>query len=232
MAAPTRGARRPVVAALTLAVVAGVGLVSVLPGVGLTATGTASADDLDASPLAAKQSVALDVSTASLQASRDEFAGLSVQQQREEAATSYRAQMASLPRFIGDDYPFKALGTGMSPLNYGLQNCTDFVAWRLNRDAGSSGAPWLMAWSYLTPNGGDAYEWEANWEAKGWLVSAVPVVGSVAWFPGMNHVAYVARVNADGTVLVEEYNNAVHYDYSTRTIAAGAATYLYPPPTP
>ena len=61
---------------------------------------------------------------------------------------------------------------------------------------------------------------------------SVPVVGSVAWFAGMNHVAYVAKVNGDGTVLIEEYNNDVRYAYDSRTISVGAATYLYPPPLP
>jgi len=211
--------------------VVGLGVVSVLPAYGFAAADESGAT---AASLLAKRGAVVPVATtvAVAQGARDGFSSLSVAQQREERATSYRAATASIQRFIGDDYPFRDLGMGMSPLSYALQNCTDFVAWRLNRDAGSAAAPWLMTWSYLTPNGGDAYEWESNWEAHGWIVSAVPVVGSVAWFPGLNHVAYVAKVNANGSVLIEEYNNNVRYTYDTRTIPVGSATYLYPPPLP
>lgn len=236
MAATTRRARRPVAATLTLLVVTGVGIVSVLPAYGFASSSSAAtAMAVAGSTPTGQQDGVAPVASGAVEAVgdlRDGFSSLSVQQQKEERATSYRAAMASVSRFIGDDYPFKDLGTGSSPLNYALLNCTDFVAWRLNRDAGSAGAPWLLTWGYLTPAGGDAYEWKANWDAHGWITSSVPVPGSVAWFPGMDHVAYVSKVNADGTVFIEEYNNDVHLAYDTRTIAASSATYLYPPPLP
>jgi len=233
MAVPTRRARRRVTAVLTVPIVAGVIAVSALPSYGFAASPSVAVSAADTS--SGQQAIAPVASAATLAqgASRDGFSSLSVQQQREERATSYRAAMADVSRFIGDDYPFKDLGAGgLSPLNYALANCTDFVAWRLNRDAGSTGGPWLMPWSYLTPSGGNAYQWASNWEAHGWIVSAVPVVGSVAWFSGLDHVAYVAKVNGNGTVLIEEYNNNVRYTYDTRTISVGSATYLYPPPLP
>jgi len=238
MAASTRRARRrPVAAALTLTVVTGVGVVSVLPAYGFAAAAEGSTAPATSSVATQGGVVPVSVVLADATSSRDAFASQSPELPKVEPVISYRSAAAKVSPtvqegYIGDDYPFKGLGLGMSSLSYGLQNCTDFVAWRLNRDAGSRGAPWLMPWSYLTPNGGDARQWKSAWLAHGWTVSSVPVVGSVAWFPGLNHVAYVARVNGDGTVLIEEYNNNVRYQYDTRTIAVSSATYLYAPPRP
>jgi surface antigen len=140
----------------------------------------------------------------------------------------------------GDDYPWpndptKAQGGGLSPLRYYYRECVDFVAWRLNRDAGITTPPWKYTWANLTPLGGDAKDWKQNWISHGWTVSPVPVPGSVAWWPnsssGLGHIAYVQAVNPNGTVALEEYNWDGKHHYSTRTInATAAAAYLYPPP--
>ncbi|NQX13892.1 CHAP domain-containing protein [Microbacteriaceae bacterium VKM Ac-2855] len=137
---------------------------------------------------------------------------------------------------IGDDYPWPGQltdneGGGLSPLMYYYRECVDFVAWRFNRDAGATAAPWIYTWSIITPMGGSAYEWPDNWAAKGWATSATPIVGCAAWFT-YNHVAYVQAVNADGSVLIEEYNYGGKHSYGTRTLAAGAVPlFLYPPGT-
>ncbi len=132
------------------------------------------------------------------------------------------------PRAAGDDYPFSGMGTGLSQLNYYMGECTDFVAWRLNRDAGSTGSPWKWTWSNLTPGGGSANQWTSAWNAHGWPVSGTPVAGAVAVTEYM-HVAYVKEVLGDGTVLIEEYNFGNYHQYGQRIISAGSATYLYPP---
>lgn len=131
----------------------------------------------------------------------------------------------------GDDYPWwyetpDDYGGGLSPLRYYYRECVDFVAWRLNRDAGVTGAPWKWDWSNLAS--GSAWMWADEWAAKGWPSSSEPVVGSVAWFP-YNHVAYVQSVNGDGTVTIEEYNWNSDHSYHVRTIPVGEALYLYPP---
>jgi hypothetical protein len=131
----------------------------------------------------------------------------------------------------GDDYPWwyetpDDYGGGLSPLRYYYRECVDFVAWRLNRDAGVSGAPWKWDWSNLAS--GSAWTWADSWRAKGWPTSSEPVVGAVAWFP-YNHVAYVQSVNGDGTVTLEEYNWNSDHSYHRRTIPVGDALYLYPP---
>ena len=132
------------------------------------------------------------------------------------------------PRVAGDDYPFSGMGEGLSPLRYYMGECTDFVAWRLNRDAGSTGAPFKWDWGTLTPGGGNANSWTSAWSNHGWPVSSVPVAGAVAVTEYM-HVAYVKEVLGDGSVLIEEYNYGNYHRYGTRVIAAGSATYLYPP---
>jgi surface antigen len=140
----------------------------------------------------------------------------------------------------GDDYPWptaptQAQGGGLSPLRYYYRECVDFVAWRLNRDAGITTAPWKYTWANLTPLGGDAKDWKANWISHGWTVSSNPIPGAVAWWSysnsGLGHVAYVQTVNSNDTVTLEEYNWNSNHLYSTRTIAAGKVqAYLYPPP--
>jgi surface antigen len=135
----------------------------------------------------------------------------------------------------GDDYPwfYEASddeGGGLSPLGYYYRECVDFVAWRLNRDAGSVSAPYRWTWSNMTPSGGNASEWAYAWESHGWPTGIEPVAGSVAWFAG-NHVAYVKAVLEDGQVLIEEYNHGMSHKYGQRIIpATSVALFLYAPP--
>jgi hypothetical protein len=142
--------------------------------------------------------------------------------------------LASGAMAMGDDYPWATelgmgQGGGLSPLRYFVRQCTDFVAWRLNRDAGSTSAPFKYVWSYLTPGGGSAHSWKSQWEKHGWAVSTTPAPGWVAWFPGGNHVAYVNSVLPDGSVFIEEYNWGADV-YNQRIIPASTAIYLAPPP--
>ena len=97
------------------------------------------------------------------------------------------------------------------------------------RTSRSTSAPFKYTWGYLTPNGGNARDFKAAWQAHGWPTSNSPVAGDIAWW-AKNHVAYVKAVNADGTVDLEEYN-AIPFTYSTRTIpAANVDLFLSPPP--
>ena len=143
------------------------------------------------------------------------------------------AYLQSGAKAKGDDYPWFAelsrnQGGGLSPLGYYYRECVDFVAWRLNRDAGTTSAPFRWTWSQLTPNGGDGRQWKSAWLAHGWATGTTPVPGSVAWF-GDNHVAYVNGILQNGQVLIEEYNWTPHA-YDTRVINATDAYYLYAPP--
>ena len=141
---------------------------------------------------------------------------------------SWPAARASRVRQPGDDYPWRDAGYSLSPLGYNYRQCVDFVAWRLNRDQGITSAPWKWVWSNLTPNGGNASQWEKAWIAHGWTTSATPVVGSVAWFVG-NHVAYVHAIDG-GNVVIEEYNGTSSRSYAMRTIPiSSVGRFLYPP---
>ncbi len=150
------------------------------------------------------------------------------------AALRQQAYLDSGARALGDDYPwpFEATddeGGSLSPLNYYYRECVDFVAWRLNRDAGSVTAPFKWTWSNLTPGGGNGSQWLGAWQSKGWPVSTVPVAGAVA-YTGGDHIAYVKQVLDGGLVVLEEYNYVPHA-YSTRTVPASSmVAYLYPPP--
>ncbi len=184
------------------------------------------------------QSVVVGAQPAAVTPARDGYRATTEQQLAEMSKDSLRAQnnaeyLASGARELGDDYPWAYelstwQGGGLSPLNYFYRQCVDFVAWRLNRDAGSYAAPYKWVWSTLTPSGGNAYQWKYSWEQHGWTVSDVPIVGSVAWF-GTNHVSYVKEVLPGGYVLVEEYNFVPNV-YSQRTLALSeVSAFLYPP---
>ena len=80
-------------------------------------------------------------------------------------------------------------------------NCTNYVAWKLILNG--------VARPGISP--GDAADWAARAALSGYLVDGLPSVGAVAqWdaFAGGNgsggHVAYVERLNGDGTILVSE----------------------------
>jgi len=172
-------------------------------------------------------------------ATRDGYTATSAADLRSLYAAAIRAQniaiyLQSGAKAKGDDYPWFAelsrnQGGGLSPLGYYYRECVDFVAWRLNRDAGTTSAPFRWTWSQLTPNGGDARQWKSAWLAHGWATGTTPVPGAVAWFSA-NHVAYVNGILQNGQVLLEEYNYGTNHEYDQRVINASDAYYLYAPP--
>jgi len=186
------------------------------------------------------QKVAVEKAAAStvITSARDGYTATSAADLKSLYAAAMREQnieayLQSGAKAKGDDYPWYAelsrnQGGGLSPLGYYYRECVDFVAWRLNRDAGTTSAPFKWTWSKLTPNGGDGRQWKGAWLAHGWPTGTTPVPGSVAWF-GDNHVAYVNGILDNGQVLIEEYNYTPHA-YDTRVINAGDAYYLYAPP--
>ena len=190
-------------------------------------------------PLADAQTAEVTAATADVAASiRDTYGVTNAADLRRMYADAIRQQnlaayLNSGARELGDDYPwpdqlYRGQGGGLSPLNYYYRECVDFVAWRLNRDAGSTSAPYRWVWSNLAQ--GSAYAWKRAWESKGWPTGTTPVVGAVAWTPGGNHVAYVSGVLADGSVVLEEYNYSVDHGYSQRVAPASSFYYLYAPP--
>jgi len=192
----------------------------------------------------AKQSAAQSLSVTGGQAqavSRDAFAVTSAADLRTQYSDALRqknmqAYLTSGARQLGDDYPWateltRGEGGGLSPLRYYYRECVDFVAWRLNRDAGSTTAPYKWDWSTLTPGNGNASGWKSAWESHGWATGTTPQVGSVAWFGGQNHVSYVSGVLGDGSVVLEEYNWNNNHIYDQRIVKPSDVTlFLYAPP--
>lgn len=249
-AAPTRTRRRngPLRVAATITLVpALVGTLALpayafLPGGQLPGVQTkfslsvAGAQGLTVSELATGASVSADSFSVTTKAEIDAAAAEAAEADRaareaELAARGTGEYARVAQQAEGDDYPWwnetpDDYGGGLSPLRYYYRECVDFVAWRLNRDAGVTSAPWKWDWGNLAS--GSAWVWADEWQAKGWPTSSEPVVGAVAWFP-YNHVAYVQSVNGDGTVTIEEYNQNSDHSYHVRTIPVGEALYLYPP---
>ncbi len=226
-----------------------VGALLLVPGVflSLTLPAYASADysggAIDPAAKLDSQAFALDASSAELASAsieaRDGYDSTSAADLKRLYRDALRQKrisdyLASGAMAMGDDYPWAtelgmSEGGGLSPLRYFVRQCTDFVAWRLNRDAGSTRAPFKYDWSDLTPGGGSAHSWKSQWEKHGWPTSTTPAPGWVAWFPGGNHVAYVNAVLPDGSVFIEEYNWGADV-YNQRIIPASSVIYLSPPP--
>lgn len=236
-ASATTAKRKPLNVLVTMAFVGGLFAVAGLPAYSVTASEVF--DDRPSLVITDAQSLKVADSAQAALTVRDGYNATSEQQLAAASMDSVRAAnnaayLASGAREAGDDYPWayelsSSQGGGLSPLNYYYRECVDFVAWRLNRDAGSYEAPYKYVWSNLTPAGGNASQWKGNWETAGWTVSSTPVAGSVAWW-GRNHVAYVKEVLDGGMVLLEEYNYNWSASYSQRTIpASDVDAFLYPP---
>ncbi|MFE4198479.1 transglycosylase SLT domain-containing protein [Paenarthrobacter sp. NPDC056912] len=130
-----------------------------------------------------------------------------------------------------------APGTANPESGMYYRECVDWVIYKLNYDIGSRAPPYKWTNANLLNGQGMAYQWRNQWQAHGWPVSATPVVGAVAWFDisplsPMGHVATVAAVNADATVLLEEYNRLPNdHSYGQFTMpATQVSAFLYPPP--
>jgi surface antigen len=121
-----------------------------------------------------------------------------------------------------DDYPPRlkraTQNALVDPWLFYNRECTSFVAWRLNNDAG---VPFYNY--FLGEHWGDASNWKHAASQAGVTVNDIPAVGAVAWWragsPGSSrgHVAWVASVSG-GDIAVEEYNYLQRGGYDTRTI--------------
>jgi surface antigen len=125
-----------------------------------------------------------------------------------------------------DDYPYKTSSTsGVDAWNFYNRQCTSFAAFRINWNGTRTGRTFTNM--YLGEHFGDAHMWDDAARASGVAVYQSPAVGRIAQWNrnvggvgGWGHVAYVAAVYADGSILVEEYN-WIAYDYGTRRIYPG-----------
>jgi surface antigen len=143
-------------------------------------------------------------------------------------------QCGSSSGLRGDDYPYSGGAIDQpDPWSFLTRECTSFVAWRMNELGVNFTNGMNGGWF------GNAENWDDNARALGWAVDNTPTVNAIAeWEPyafgasSLGHVAYVAAVNGDGTITIEEYNYGYAYNYSTRTIpASNVSWYIHVPGT-
>ena len=139
-----------------------------------------------------------------------------------------------------EDYPFADAPPDLiDPWGCDTRECTSFCAWRISHDLG-----------YRFQCLGNARDWPLRAVGLGVRVDTRPTFGSViALPPGVGgagewgHVAFVMRVNGDGTVFVEDYNYALAPTfapdaYNQHYLATRGAWFLHfepaaaPPPPP
>lgn len=140
-----------------------------------------------------------------------------------------------IPRaFAYDDYPYKyASSSGVDPWGFYYRQCVSFVAWRMNRDAGTTRAPYAFSNWMSGGRWGNAANWDDNARALGYKVNTTPAVGAIAQWDaweggayGYGHVAYVEHVNSDGTINLSEYNWGTPLGYGER-YGKRAARYIH-----
>lgn len=121
------------------------------------------------------------------------------------AGAATRSASAYRSAATGDDYPAKlrsaSITSMVDPWRFYNRGCTSFVAWRLSHNnhipfTNAYGGTW---W-------GNASGWASAARSIGLAVDQRPSLGAVAWSASPMHVAWVSKVNRDGTINVEEYN--------------------------
>lgn len=151
------------------------------------------------------------------------------------AATKYATITAGM---AGDDYPWAhhvrdgngVVGGLYNTPNYSTRyyygNCTDFVFWRVNRDMGVTYqgdlTRWKLTYNDLTPRGGNGYQWGKPGNLPGWetITRARDVHpgdiisyerGVLGASTSYGHVAYIAEVGPDGSVMTENYGLGLYW---------------------
>lgn len=137
------------------------------------------------------------------------------------ARVASTAAAAATVEPVAPPYPYAVAGR-IGPWGFPTRYATDYVAWRLfERDVAFSS-------DVTGPAGrkghfGEPGTWAATAAGIGFSVDEVPQVGAIAhWRAGeqgagrAGHVAYVERVNADGSVVVSEFDWSGEHAYSQR----------------
>lgn len=106
---------------------------------------------------------------------------------------------------------------------FSYRNCTDFVAYMLNKYNGVG-----FTNNYGGRQWGNAKTWDDAARAIGLAVNSTPAHGAVAQTDAgtWGHVAYVIGFNST-TVTVAEYNHAGTGAYGTRSVARSAFRYIH-----
>jgi surface antigen len=126
------------------------------------------------------------------------------------ATTTANTIIATGSSIDGDDYKIDS-----TKYAYGSKQCVDFVLYRLVKHGVLPG---------ITPLGNGRYV-VGKLGTLGFKVDTTPAVHSVmsTQFTSnqtLGHTAMVSAVNADGSIVVEEYNFTRTLQYDTRVISA------------
>lgn len=145
---------------------------------------------------------------------------------------------AAPARAYTDDYPWKSDTTNTNDsFGFTKRQCVSYAAWRLYK-AG-------RRISNARQNWGNAYHWDETARALGKRVTTTPRAGAIAqwnayekspWYTSRGvgtmqagkygHVAWVAYVYGDGSVLVRQYNMNGTRSYSQMRVKAPRYLYL------
>lgn len=112
-----------------------------------------------------------------------------------------------------DETPGSMRGCSADKWGFFQGQCVSWVAYRLNS---LSGVP-MSNLTYKGQHWSGAFNWGAAARRAGIRVDSTPKRGSVAWYS--NHVAFVERVNANGSVLISEMNHDNHNGFALTTIS-------------
>ena len=146
-------------------------------------------------------------------------------------------------RAYTDDYPWKySSRTAVDSFGFTKRQCTSYAAWRLYKAGHRINNKTYYGGSYYY--WGNAYHWDSTAYAVHKTVTRTPRVGAVAQWNayesspyytsggvgtfkagGYGHVAWVAYVYSDGSVLVRQYNLNGAGTYSQMRVKA--PRYLY-----
>lgn len=104
--------------------------------------------------------------------------------------------------YVGDDYPYRGQ-RGFDPWKFYKGQCTSFAAWAVRSRVG---VPFHNF--YKGRQWGNAKQWDDTARAVGVPTGSTPKVGAVAVRNSgkYGHVAFVTKVNGNGTFEVDEYN--------------------------
>lgn len=148
---------------------------------------------------------------------------------------------------MGNDYPYKdrEYNTANWATGYYFGNCTDFVIWRVNRDAGVLHEPWTYNNHNTTPAGGHGYQWALPTALPGWVTTDKPSPGDIIsfqpgsqggrWSAEFGHVAYIGQVLVNGSITVENYGTNEYFitNYTaselSQLVSTGQATIKHNP---
>jgi surface antigen len=149
------------------------------------------------------------------------------------AANAIRTVVRDLPDApVRNDYPWQLYATKfLSGDTVSARQCSAFALWRIDYRLHLPTNTTLIRLVRVYRMTG-AKDIDNAAVLAGYRVDRTPAVGALAQYEAgaygaskVGHIAFVARVYTDGTILVEEYNGTNKLAYGTRRISARAVSH-------